>query len=104
MKCCRTCGAELVRKRYANGDLEPNATFRQRLTCGRACKLELWKKPEELVMAVAFPYFPAALIGKALGKDPGAVNRKGASMGMRRTARGRTNASSWAYRHRRAQA
>lgn len=35
---CRSCGTELVRKRYPGGDLEANLNFGRRVYCDRSCE------------------------------------------------------------------
>lgn len=98
IRVCETCGAELVRKKrfYSDGKpngLEPLPLFEKRRTCGGKCVPQVWRQFELTVMAVVYPYFPAALIAKGLGKTPAAVREKGVAMGMKKTARAKSNAA-----------
>jgi hypothetical protein len=106
---CKTCGKPLVRNHRYTSDGKPNGReplehFLARETCGRKCQTRggkaPWRADEKAVLRALYPFFPAPMIAKALGKGLMAVRRMAEFEGARKTARGRSNAASYAQKRR----
>lgn len=89
---CSTCGAELVRR-----EKEAPSLFARRRTCGNDCKPQVWRQFDLRVMQVIYPYFSGTMVAKGLGRTDASVMNKAIEMGLRKTARGRSNAA--VYQH-----
>lgn len=101
-RLCETCKAPLVRKQRfrrdgtSNGQ-EPLRLFLVRKTCGKQCKPSRghkpWTKPEMVILRALYPYFAASMVAKAIGRGPRAIRLQAEAYGIRKTAKGRSNAA-----------
>jgi hypothetical protein len=105
---CETCGAVLVRKkRRRNGrpnGREPLPLFLRRKSCGGKCARNgghtPWSPEEEATLRTLYPYFASSQIARMLGRGEKATQLKAEAMGLRKTAKGRSNAARYAQARR----
>lgn len=106
---CETCGAVLVRKkrRRRNGrpnGLEPLPLFLRRKSCGGKCArnggYRPWSAEDEATMRAVYPTWPNPAIARLVGRSTEAVETKALSMGLKKTAKGRSDAARFAQARR----
>jgi hypothetical protein len=106
---CETCGAVLVRKTRRRRDgrpngLEPLPLFLRRKSCGGKCARNgghtPWSLEEEATLRTLYPYFASSQIARMLGRGEKATQLKAEAMGLRKTAKGRSNAARYAQARR----
>jgi hypothetical protein len=102
LRLCESCSAPLIRKHRFRADgrsngLEPARLFLSRRTCGMKCRpsrrQKRWSDQELAILRALYPYFAAAMVAKAVGRSKKATGLQASAHGIRKTAKGRSNAA-----------